>query len=281
MNKDSFKEILYENDEGTGIVTLTINTPGRKNAISLATSSELMMAVDIMEKDASSKVMIITGAKDPENTDPSAEAFSSGGYFNKEALQSFNDEQKDTDELEDIALKTLFLKFWKLEKPVIAAINGLAVGIGFTMPLSCADLIYISEHAWLKMPFVNIGLLPEFASTYVLPRLLGFQKAKELIYFGKKITAEEAAELGLANKVLPHEELLPYAKKMALKLIPPEGAGLAVNLTKKALHAPLIREMSAALDLENEGLNKAVTTADFQEAVSSRIERRKPVFKGK
>ncbi len=280
MDENSFKEILYEKEEGTGIVTLTLNTPERKNAMGLVTISEIMMAVDRMEQDASSRVMIITGAKHPERKNPAEEAFSSGGYFTKEELQDSKGKQKNSGELEDIAQKELFLKFWKLEKPVIAAINGLAIGIGFTMPLSCADLIYMSEYGWLKMPFVSIGLLPEFASTYVLPRLLGFQKAKEIFYFGNKINAEEAVESGLANKVLAHDDLLPYSKKMALRLIPPEGAGLSVQLTKKALNAPLIREMSRALDIENKGLNRAVTTSDFQEAVSSRIEKRKPVFKG-
>lgn len=152
--------------------------------------------------------------------------------------------------------------------------------IGFTLPLSCADLIYMSEHAWLQMPFVRIGLIPEFVSTFVLPRFMGFQRAKEIFYFGKKVNANEAVSLGLANEVLPHDELFSYARKMASKLIPPNGAGLALSLTKRALHAPLIQDMSRALDFENEGLNLAVTSADFEEAVLSRIEKRKPFLKG-
>ncbi len=184
-------------------------------------------------------------------------------------------------DLTDIAQKKLCLKFWQLDKPVIAAINGLAIGGGFTVPLACADLIYVSEHAWVKLPFINIGLIPELASSYLLPRLVGFQRAKEIIFFGEKLPASKLYDMGLVNKVLPHDELIPYAKKMVLKLIPPQGAGLATRLAKQAFHKPLIEAVTKALDIENEGLNKTIASADFWEALSARKEKREPVFKGK
>jgi enoyl-CoA hydratase/carnithine racemase len=240
----------------------------------------LFWAVDIMENDDSATAMIITGAKDPDNNDPAKEAFSSGGYFSMSALDGVEDDLKRQMDFQDIAQKKLTMKFWQFDKPVIAAINGLAIGAGFTMPLAGADLIYMSEHAWLKLPFISLGIVPEFASTYLLPRLVGFQKAKEVMFFGESITANEALELGLVNKVVKHEELLPCAKEAALKLVPPQGAGLAVRLTKRALHKTLIDNFSDALDLENEGLNKAVTTSDFLEYLTARGQKRAPVFKG-
>ena len=137
---------------------------------------------------------------------------------------------------------------WNLDKPIIAALNGLAIGGGFTIPLACADLIYASEYAWMKLPFVDLAITPELASSYMLPRTIGLQRAKETIFFSKKLSAQELFDLGLINKVLPHEELLPYAKEMALKLIPPMGAGRAVRLSKQILHKPLIEEVTKALD---------------------------------
>lgn len=280
MKVNEFKDISYEKDEETGIVTVTLNTPKRKNALSFYTFLELFWAVDAMENDETARVMILTGAQDPDSSDPTKEAFSSGGYFNLAALDNIPEELKKQIDLTDIAQKKMTLKMFEFDKPIIAAINGLAIGAGFTMPLSCADLIYMSEHAWIRLPFVNLGIVPEFALTYFLPRMIGSQRAKEIVYFSEKITAQQALELGLVNRVLPHIELLPFAREMALKLIPPQGAGLAIRLTKRAFHRPYIEAIRRALDIENEGLNKSITTADFNEAMLARMEKREPAFRG-
>ena len=281
MNVDEFTNIIYAKDAETGIVTVTINRPEIRNALTLVVLLELYWAVDNIENDDTVKAMIITGAKNPDSDDPTSEAFSSGGYFNLADFESLDEKTKSEIDLTDIAQKKLCLKFWQLDKPVIAAINGLAIGGGFTVPLACTDLIYVSEHAWVKLPFINLGLIPELASSYLLPRLLGFQRAKEIIFFGEKLPASKLYDMDLVNKVLPHDELIPYAKKMALKLIPPQGAGLATRLAKQAFHKPLIEAVTKALDIENEGLNKTIASADFWEALAARQEKREPVFKGK
>jgi 2-(1,2-epoxy-1,2-dihydrophenyl)acetyl-CoA isomerase len=280
MKIEDFKDILYEKDEETGIVTVTLNTPKRKNALSFITFLELFYAVDEMEKDDSARAMIITGAKDPDSQDPANEAFSSGGYFNMKLIQEIPDEIRDEIDLTDIAQKKMCLKLFSFDKPVIAAINGLAIGAGFTMPLAGADLIYMSEHAWIQLPFVGLGIIPEFALTYLLPRLMGFQKAKEIVYFRKKVTAEQAQAWGWVNDVVPHDQLMAHATEMAKKLIPPEGPGLAVKLAKRAFHKPYFDAIAEALDAENEGLNQGVMTYDFGEALKARKEKRAPVFKG-
>ena len=280
MKVDEFNNIIYEMDAKTGIVTVTINRPEIKNALTILVLLELYWAADAVENDSSVKAMILTGGKSANRKDPAGEAFSSGGYFNLADLEALDDKTKANIDLTDIAQKRLCLKMWQLEKPVIAAINGLAIGGGFTIPLAVADLIYISEHAWVKLPFINLGLLPELASSYLLPRLVGFQRAKEIIFFGEQISASKLSEMGLVNKVLPHDDLVPYATQMALKLIPPRGAGLATRLAKKALHKPLIGAVTRALDIENEGLNKAIGSVDFWEALAARQEKREPVFKG-
>jgi 2-(1,2-epoxy-1,2-dihydrophenyl)acetyl-CoA isomerase len=280
MKVEEFKNINYDMDGETGIVTVTINRPEIKNALALMVLLELYWAVDTVENDSTVKAMILTGARSADSDDPTGEAFSSGGYFNLADLEALDEKTKSEIDLTDIAQKRLCLKMWQLDKPVIAAINGLAIGGGFTIPLACADLIYISEHAWVKLPFINLGLIPELASSYLLPRLVGFQRAKEIIFFGEKLPAQKLYDMGLVNQVLPHDELLPHAKQMALKLIPPLGAGLATRLAKQAMHKPLIEAVTKALDIENEGLNQTIASADFWEALAARKEKREPVFKG-
>lgn len=280
MKVADFKNINYDKDDETGIVTVTINRPEIKNALAVMVLYELYWAVDAIETDPKAKAMILTGAKSPEDEDPANEAFSSGGYFNLADLEALDEETKSQIDLTDIAQKKLCLKLWQLDKPVIAAINGLAIGGGFTIPLACADLIYISEHAWVKLPFISLGLIPELASSYLLPRLVGFQRAKEIFFFGEKLPASTLYDMGLVNEVVAHEELLAHAKQMALKLIPPLGAWLAARLAKKALHGPLIEAVTRALDAENEGLNQTIASADFWEAIAARKEKREPVFKG-
>lgn len=278
MNAPELKYVRYQPDP-QGIVTITINRPEIKNALSLWTTLELYRAFDAADKDPAVLAVILTGAKG--GAEPSKEAFSSGGYFNPAEMESMSAADKQEIDLEDIAQKKLCLRLLEIEKPIIAAVNGLAIGGGFTIPFACADLIYLSEHAWARFPFVRLGIAPELASSFLFPRYLGMQKAKELFFFGEKLTARELFELGMANGVLPHDGLLPYAREQALKLIPPGGAPLAVGWTKRIMHRPLIEAIKGALDRENECFKVAFGTADFMEAITARIEKRDPVFRGK
>jgi len=280
VNAKEFKNIIYDKDDETGIVLVSINRPEIKNALSILVLLDLHRAAELFDSDDTALAMIVTGANAADNYDPTREAFSSGGYFNPAELESLDERTRAEFDLTDIAQKKLCLKLWQINKPIIAAINGLAIGGGFTVPLACADLIYLSEHAWVKLPFISLGIIPELASSYLLPRILGFQRAKEIFFFGEKLDAQKLLDLGLINKVLPHDELIAFSKTMALKLVPPQGASLAVGLTKQALHRPLIEAVSRALDEENEGLNKAFASADFWEALAARQEKREAVFKG-
>jgi 2-(1,2-epoxy-1,2-dihydrophenyl)acetyl-CoA isomerase len=280
MDTGSFRNVLYEKDDATGIVTITINRPDIKNALTPGVLVEFPRAIDAAAEDTSVLAVIITGAKPEGGQNPEEEAFCSGGYFDVAEFESLSQEMKDEIDFTDIARKKLCLSLWSLYKPVIVAMNGLAIGGGITIPLACADLIYASEYAWAKFPFINLGIIPELASSYLLPRLIGMQKTKEIMFFGKKIPAKELEKLGIVNKVLPHEELLSYAKEMALKLIPPKGAYMAVRMTKEVLHKQLIENVTNALDLENEALNKTFSSNDFFESLAARMEGREPVFKG-
>ncbi|MFH2133533.1 MAG: enoyl-CoA hydratase/isomerase family protein [bacterium] len=280
MKIEDFKDISYVKDT-TGIVTLTFNTPKRKNALSPVSFLEIFWAIDHFEKDATAGAMILTGAKDPDSDDPLKEAYSSGGYFNPNAFKDVPDEVMQQIDLKDIAQKKATVKLFNCYKPILAAMNGLAIGGAFTMTLAGCDLIYMSEHAWIQMPFSRLGIIAELASSFLLPRLLGFQKAKEIIYFARKLTAQECLELNIANAVLPHAELLDHVREQARQLIPPAGAGYAIQQMKRAFHKPYIEAVEKALDLENEGLNNCWTTADFAESLTARMEKRTPVYKGK
>ncbi|MHA1488150.1 MAG: enoyl-CoA hydratase/isomerase family protein [Promethearchaeota archaeon] len=273
MKIDDFEDILYEKEEN-GICTITFNRPERRNALSFVTFLEIETALADMEADKNAKVLILSGSKE-------GKAFSSGGYFNMKMMTSIPPEIMKELDLLDIAQKRLCMKFWKFSKPVIAAINGLAVGAGITMALAGADLIYMSEDAWLGFYFVKRAVIPEFSLSFVLPFYVGFQKAKEIIYFAEKISAQEAEKLGLVNKVLSPDELMPYAREQALRLIPPKGPSLSIKLMKKTMHDYFIEIASKTLDLENEGLRISMKTHDFRESTKALIQKREPKFKGK
>ncbi len=279
MNIEDFKDIIYSKSDD-GVVTVTINQIKRKNALSPVSFLELWWAMEIFDNDAEAGVLILTGAEDPDESNPGNQAFSSGGYFNPAELNKLPPELADQIDISDMAQAKLTLRMAQVKKPVIAALNGYAIGGAFTMVLSGCDLIYVADSAYIKMPFVSIAIVPEFASTYLIPRLIGLQKTKEIFYFGKEIKPEEAKEMGLVNDVIAHDQIMDFVRETALKLIPPQGAGLAVMETKRALNTPLIEYYERALKLENEGLLKTAATKDFFEGMIARKEKRAPVYKG-
>ncbi|MFX1390929.1 MAG: enoyl-CoA hydratase/isomerase family protein [Promethearchaeota archaeon] len=271
MRIEDFEDIIYEKEDN-GICTATISRPEARNAVTYISFLELYYVLEDMEQDKNAKVLILTG-------DPRGNAFTSGGFFKPEMME--NMKKYPEIDLMDIAQKKICMKFWNFNKPVLAAINGMAIGGGITMPLACADLIYMSEDAWLGFFFSKNGIIPEFACSFLLPLLVGFQKAKEICFFGEKITAQRALELNLVNKVLPPEKLIPYAREQAIKLIPPKGATLALKLMKKTMHAYFRDILERTLDLENRGLRKAFASKDFNEFMRAIKEKRDPVFIGR
>jgi len=271
MKVEDFEDIIYEKEDN-GICTATISRPEGRNAVTYISFLELYTVLEDMDKDKNTKVLIITG-------DPRGNAFTSGGYFKPEMME----EMRKYPEIDimDIAQKKVCMKFWDFNKPVIAAINGMAIGGGITMPLACADLIFMAEDAWLGFFFSKRAIVPEFACSFLLPLLVGFQKAKEICYFGEEITAQRAYELGLVNKILPPDELIPYAREQALRLIPPKGASLSLKLMKKTMHSYFKDILERTLDLENRALRKAFTSKDFSESMKSIKEKRDPIFIGR
>ncbi len=268
-----FRQIKYEKEEN-GILTITLNWPEKKNALSPLGLLELWYAIDHAEKDNTIGVVILTGSKE-------AGAFSSGGYFLEDMVKNIPKNFRVEINLRDMASKRLCLKFWDFPKPVISVINGFAVGGGFTLPVICSDLVYMAEDAWWALYFVKRAVMPDFATTILLPYMIGINKAKELFYFGDRMTAQDAEKLGLVNKVLPEGELMSYARKQALRLIPPQGPALSIKLMKKTMHSYFREIIETQLDLENKVWSKAIRSKDFNESLKALKEKREPIFIGK
>ncbi|MHA1334606.1 MAG: enoyl-CoA hydratase/isomerase family protein, partial [Promethearchaeota archaeon] len=171
MNIEDLKDIIYKKEEN-GICTAIINRPERRNAMTQITFLEIETILEDMEKDRNSRVLILTGSEE-------GKAFSSGGYFDAKFFSGLDPELKKQIDVNDIAQKRLCLKLWNFTKPIIAAINGLAIGSGATIPLAGADLIYMADDAWLGFYFVKRALSLETGSSFIMPFLLGFQRAKE------------------------------------------------------------------------------------------------------
>jgi enoyl-CoA hydratase len=171
-----------------------------------------------------------------------------------------------------------FDKIENLPKPVVAAVSGFALGGGCELALAC-DLRIVSETAAFGVPEINIGAVPGAGGTQRLPRLLGVCKAKELLYTGERLTAREACQLGLVNKVVPVDELMDEAKKMAEKLAgkPP----LALKMAKQLVNTGMDTDLKSALYMEAHALAYLFLTKDKEEGMKAFLEKRKPTFTGK
>jgi len=168
-----------------------------------------------------------------------------------------------------------FVAMQELRKPMVAAVGGPAVGIGTTMLLHC-DLVYAAANARFQLPFVPLGITPEFGSTYILPLLAGYQRAAELLLLGQPFTAEKAKEVGIVTAVVSQENLFVEAKKAAetLAALPPQSVQLTKQLMKKR-HAHVVRETIAE---EVKVFGERLGSAEAKEAMSAFLEKRKPDF---
>ena len=168
--------------------------------------------------------------------------------------------------------------FENLEKPVIAAINGYALGGGLEVAMAC-DIRIASENARMGQTEINIGLIPGWGGTQRLTRLIGATKAKELIFTGKMIDAKTAEQFGLVNMVVPQDKFRETVRQFALELA--QKAPVALKVAKALINKGAEISLDAAIALEREGFGVVASTEDLQEGVSAFIEKRKPLFKGK
>ncbi len=258
-----FKFIIYEKNEG--IATITLNRPEALNAFSKEVAAEVLQAVEDIRNDENTRVVILTGSGE--------KAFSAGAdikaMIGMTALKA-----------RELSLmgEKLCLAFENLEKPVIAALNGYALGGGLEVAMSC-DLRIASENAKMGQTEVNIGLIPGWGGTQRLTRLVGPAKAKELVFSGRIIDAKTAEQLGIVNMVVPADKFKETVHQFASDLA--SKAPVAVKVAKALINKGADIGLDSALALEREGFGVVASTEDLQEGVKAFMEKRKPSFKGK
>jgi enoyl-CoA hydratase/carnithine racemase len=189
--------------EESGVAFVTLNRPESLNAVNDDLRVELTGVLKELEANSNIKVVVVTGA---------GKAFSAGADLKQ--LKSLHEDFRQSGMTTPYGGPELAQAFFSFSKPLIAAVNGLAVGWGVTMPLAC-DIRIASQKARFSAAFVRVGVTPEFGSSYLLPRLIGYGLAAELIFTGKIINADEALHIGLVNKVVEHDELLSEAGAIA------------------------------------------------------------------
>jgi enoyl-CoA hydratase/carnithine racemase len=237
-----------------GIAFIYLNRPKVLNALNERMKLELIHALKVTEEDNNIRVMILTGR---------GRAFCAGADLNRFIeIQKSDKEHKKKSRFGSIDFPRAFIQY---PKPIIAAINGPAYGFGFTVTLTC-DIRLASERAKFSCAFVRIGLTPEFCSTYFLPRLIGYGKAAELIFTARPFDAYEALEIGAVNQVLPHNRLMPEAKKIAKQIasMPPT----AVQKSKEILRYGMQSALDQVIQHESIVFLDCMKTEEHQLALS-------------
>ncbi len=247
-----------ETRKQNGILTIEFNRPDKKNSITAAMYRMMADAIQDGEEDRTVRVLLFCGKPDI--------------YTAGNDLEDFMNTKSD---VADRPVAQFIRHLSLATKPVIAAVSGMAIGIGVTMLLHC-DQIYAARGAKFSMPFAKLGLCPEFASSRLLPQIVGYQRAAELLFFGEPFTAEQAFDMGLVNKVLPAEELMPYAQTQAARLavLPPTSLRVTKQLLK-ARHSGAITEQIAE---ENRHFSALLQEPAAKEAFAAFFERRKPDY---
>jgi 2-(1,2-epoxy-1,2-dihydrophenyl)acetyl-CoA isomerase len=254
-------------ERSDGVVTCTLNRPEKKNAI---TSEMWVGLIDLFEAVATTpddRVLVITGAGDGfcSGADLSGAATSEGASGVGGALAGMRTVGKAALALHDLA------------KPTIAAVNGVAAGAGCNLALGC-DLVIASDHARFSEIFAKRGLTLDFGGSWVLPRLVGMHRAKELALLADVIDATEADRIGLVNRVVAHDQLGATVTEIATRLA--NMAPLALAASKRLLNQSFAVSMAEAIEAENSAQALMSTTSDTAEAILSFFERREPRFTG-
>jgi enoyl-CoA hydratase len=244
------------------IALITMNRPEKRNALNLEVRQELYNILKKLDLDKNIRAAIITGA---------GEAFVAGADI--QAMKNYSVEQAIESSIQG---NQVFSYIEKLRFPVIAAINGWALGGGLELSLAC-DIRICSENAQFGQPEVKIGLLPGYGAGIRLPRIIGIARAKEMIYFGKIITAGEAEKIGLVTLVTSPSELLVKAMELAQKLA---RGPASLSLAKQSISSAFDFGLNEALELSSKLYGDAYKTNDAREGILAFLEKRKPEFKG-
>ena len=240
------------------ILRVQFNRPSKKNAMTSAMYVTMADLLNAAAKDDSVRVVLWHGAGD---------SFCAGN--------DLDDFLKNPPGPEDSPQSRLINAFIALEKPIVAAVHGAAIGGGTTMLTHC-DFVYADETAKFQMPFINLALVPEFAATFSVPMRIGYLRAAELLLLGLPFDANRAAELGLVTRVVPDSRLLETATETAKKLA--EKSAAALQASKRLMKKPWRDALIEAAKAENSEFSVCVRSADSKEAIAAFFEKRPPDF---
>jgi len=241
-----------------GVCTIEIARPEKKNALTVVMYQQMADAIAAAHDDSAVRAILIHGQPD---------IFTAGN--------DLEDFMKNPPQDENAPVFKFMAALGYAEKPVVAAVNGAAVGIGTTMLLHC-DLAYCADNAMFSMPFVNLGLCAEFASSLLVPMYAGYHKAAEKLLLGEPMSAEEALEMKIVNRILPPDEVLGYAREQAARFtqLPPTS----VRETKRLMKAGFRTITEKIIQDEARSFGQMLRSEEAKEAFSAFFERRKPDF---
>jgi len=252
-------------DIDQGIASLTLNRPAQKNAIDPTMRNELIESIDTVRRNNTVKVLVITGAGgnfcsggDIRSMQPSA----SGAESGRSRIQATHE-----------WLEPLL----SFDRPVIAAVDGVAYGGGFSLAVA-ADFVLATPRARFCLSFLRVGLIPDCGALYTLPRVVGLQRAKELMFSTRELGTEEARQLGIVHTVAESDELQERAQQMAAALS--QASSVALSMTKRGLNMSLNSDLRTMLEFEATAQGVAMSSAPHQDAVSRFISKQAPAFSG-
>lgn len=243
-----------------GVMGLAFDRPERRNAITAAMYTQLADGLARAAEDRSVRVVVLHGDE---------HAFTAGN--------DLGDFQNDPPQGTDTPVQRFLQGLLEFDKPLVAAVCGHAVGVGTTMLLHC-DLVYAGANARFALPFVNLGLCPEAASSVLLPRLVGHPRAAEALLFGDPFGADEALAMGLVNEVLPAADTIARARERARALATRPLEALVT--TKRLMRAPIREACAQAMAAEGEHFRRMLREPAAREAFAAFMEKRKPDFSG-
>ena len=263
----SYTSVRFE--KADQVATITLNRPDAFNAFNIPMLKELLEIAENVALDEDVRAVIITGE---------GRAFCAGADV--KGIDDLLGLRKEAPEREDIlkSLTRLIVSIRKMPKPVVAALNGVAAGSGANLALAC-DIIVASEKARFAQNFINIGLVPDAGGTFFLPQKIGYHRAAEHFFTGEILSAEQALELGLYNRVVPHDDIMNAARELAADLA--QRPTRAIAACKAILNTEVLGKLPLYLEEENRCQRLMVTTEDAREGITAFGEKRKPTFVGK
>jgi 2-(1,2-epoxy-1,2-dihydrophenyl)acetyl-CoA isomerase len=255
--------VLLQKEQGVAIITL--NRPETYNSFNKDMAFALQAHLDDCAQDDAVRCIYITGA---------GKGFCSG----QDLSEAMNPSAEDFERMVRDHYNAVILRLRNIEKPIIAAVNGVAAGAGANLALAC-DIVLASTQASFIQAFSKIGLIPDSGGTFFLPRLVGMQRAAALMMTAEKVSAADAVQMGMIYKCMPAETFLADSMQMAVQLaqMPTKGLGL----TKKLLNSSYNNDLDTQLNAEMTHQIMAGGSADFKEGVAAFLEKRKPNFTGK